>query len=708
MIHSTTWPTHNLRTTAVLMLLVFGMTACGGGGGGGDGGGGPPEQPATASIVAQPTNQIVTANTPASFEVLATSATGFQWQISTDGGTTFIDVNAANAASYTTTATATDNGAQYRVIVSGTHNSVTSVAVTLTVTVAPSITVQPVPQMIIDGLNASFTVIASGTPINYQWQRSTNNGANFTDVAGATNTTLNLTAVPQADSGHQFRVVLTNSAGSVTSTAALLTVNPAPLLSSIIFTRETDTYEGIVSDIYLIKEDGSGLITLANSSSYNAYDANSGRVVYSYNDTTQIDLNSIKTDATGNAPLTITPDNEEFVGITASGRVIYRTYTRDEISGNVEYNLFSVNVNGGSNAALANTVNNEEILSITASGRVIYRDAFNDNLYAVNGDGTNKATLTNTDGTEDFLGSTASGRVIYRRTINAQYDIYSVNADGSGTVPLDNTSTRAVFLGITLGGRVIYAKNENSKNDIYSINADGSGYVYLTSGPYSKYVRKITDDERVIYESADINDSRNIFWAPADGASGGGSIATSADNETFAGITDDGQIIFKRLEALSGANLYCFTPGIGISTLANSLDSESFAGSINGRVLYHKEVNGQFDLYSVNTNGTDTQSLASSAAPEEFVRTTNTGQVIYRVNNGGQYDLYIVNADGTNPVTLANSANSEELISVTNNGRVIYRRLVNGQYDLYSVSTDGTVTVPLSNTANNETFQVLF
>lgn len=95
--------------------------------------------------------------------------------------------------------------------------------------VAPTITVHPSAQSIIAGQNASFSVTAAGTSISYLWRRSTDGGASFTDVAGATNATLALTAVPLTDNAHQFRVVVSNSAGSVTSNAAPLTVNPVPV-----------------------------------------------------------------------------------------------------------------------------------------------------------------------------------------------------------------------------------------------------------------------------------------------------------------------------------------------------------------------------------------------------------------------------------------------------------------------------------------------
>ena len=106
--------------------------------------------------------------------------------------------------------------------------------VTFTGSQAPAITQQPQNATVSAGGNATFTVAASGTaPLAYQWQKlngtTWTNLANGSGVSGATTATLTLTAVDAADAG-QYRVIVTNSAGSVTSNAATLTVtaNQAP------------------------------------------------------------------------------------------------------------------------------------------------------------------------------------------------------------------------------------------------------------------------------------------------------------------------------------------------------------------------------------------------------------------------------------------------------------------------------------------------
>ena len=86
----------------------------------------------------------------------------------------------------------------------------------------PSITAELANQTVTVGQTTSFTVRATGTaPLSYQWQK---NGA---ALSGATSPSYSTSATTSSDNGAQFTVVVSNSAGSVTSHAAMLTVNAA-------------------------------------------------------------------------------------------------------------------------------------------------------------------------------------------------------------------------------------------------------------------------------------------------------------------------------------------------------------------------------------------------------------------------------------------------------------------------------------------------
>ena len=95
--------------------------------------------------------------------------------------------------------------------------------------VPPAIVTQPTNQSVNAGNSASFQVTATGLPLFYQWLR---NGVPLVDgssVSGAKTPTLTLTSVTN---GAVYSVLVTNGAASVTSAAAVLTVDGAPVIVS--------------------------------------------------------------------------------------------------------------------------------------------------------------------------------------------------------------------------------------------------------------------------------------------------------------------------------------------------------------------------------------------------------------------------------------------------------------------------------------------
>ena len=195
----------------------------------------PPPEPV---ISVQPSDASAVAGTAATLSVTASGPDiGYQWQLSTDGGTTWANVAGATQASHTTAATTpADNGRRYRVVVSASGISLTSSAVTLTVTaavVAPALTVQPAAQTATAPATATFSVTVTGTAPGYQWQRSTDNGATWVNIAGATAASYSTGSTDVSMNASQYRVVVSNSAGSVTSAAVVLSVTPTPIAAAI-------------------------------------------------------------------------------------------------------------------------------------------------------------------------------------------------------------------------------------------------------------------------------------------------------------------------------------------------------------------------------------------------------------------------------------------------------------------------------------------
>jgi hypothetical protein len=107
----------------------------------------------------------------------------------------------------------------------------------------PVITSQPSSRTNNAGTTATFSVTATGSSLTYQWiKNATNNVINGGNISGATTSLLTISNVSAFDAA-SYTVLVTNSAGSVLSAPATLTVvstNTSAQLFSDDFTRGTD------------------------------------------------------------------------------------------------------------------------------------------------------------------------------------------------------------------------------------------------------------------------------------------------------------------------------------------------------------------------------------------------------------------------------------------------------------------------------------
>lgn len=220
------------------------------------------------SITSQPANRTVTAGQTANFSVTATGTAPLTYQWMQNGTA----ISGATSASYTTPATtASDNNAQFTVTITNSVSNVTSNAAVLTVNIPPTISTQPASHTVAVGQTTTFSVTASGTgTLTYQWKK------NSTAISGATSASYTIPAAVASDNGGSFTVTVTGTAGSVTSNAAILTVNVPPSIttqpvSTTVITGQTATFAvtaaGTAPLTYQWKMNGT-IISGANASSY--------------------------------------------------------------------------------------------------------------------------------------------------------------------------------------------------------------------------------------------------------------------------------------------------------------------------------------------------------------------------------------------------------------------------------------------------------
>ncbi|MDB6121360.1 MAG: C-terminal target protein [Pedosphaera sp.] len=172
------------------------------------------------SITSQPASRTNNAGTTATFTVVASGTSpNYQWK---KGG---VNISGATAATLTLNNVSQTDAASYTVVVSNAAGSDTSSVATLTVIDQPVITSEPASLTRNAGQSATFSVTATGTSPNYQWKKG---GVN---ISGATTSTLIFNSVSQSDAA-SYTVVVSNAAGSDTSSAAVLTVIDPPVITS--------------------------------------------------------------------------------------------------------------------------------------------------------------------------------------------------------------------------------------------------------------------------------------------------------------------------------------------------------------------------------------------------------------------------------------------------------------------------------------------
>jgi len=178
------------------------------------------------TITTPPANQTVNAGQTATFSVTAAGTAPLRYQWSKNGS----PIVGANSSSYTTPATVSgDSGSLFTVSVTNAAGSVSAGPATLTVINAPVITTPPASQTVTVGQTATFNVVATGSaPLTYQWYK---NGA---VIPGAVSTSYTTPATLIGDNRSQFTVIVTNPAGTATSSPATLTVNNTTPIASLL------------------------------------------------------------------------------------------------------------------------------------------------------------------------------------------------------------------------------------------------------------------------------------------------------------------------------------------------------------------------------------------------------------------------------------------------------------------------------------------
>ena len=153
------------------------------------------------------------------------SSDSIQWLQSSDGGTTWSVVSSGLSLSYAFTPTGAGS-TEFEAAISDASGEELTAPVTIPALALPTVANVSVTAPAAATLSLQGTLVPGSSE---QWQASSDGGttwSNDTSDSGATSTTLTVSPTSAAQSGEQFRVVIADPEGSVTTAPATLTVEP--------------------------------------------------------------------------------------------------------------------------------------------------------------------------------------------------------------------------------------------------------------------------------------------------------------------------------------------------------------------------------------------------------------------------------------------------------------------------------------------------
>ena len=185
------------------------------------------ETPWNLGIAVQPQSTNVVQGQKVTFSVVPSGIGPFTYQWLTNN----VAISGATNSTYTKLVVQTNDAGNYSVIVGNATAGITSSIASLTVAVPLSITTQPTNETVLQGATTNFFVGVSGTTPVYQWFTNSVALVNNAHISGVNANLLTITSVIASDAANYWAIV-TNLAGSVSSSTAALTVITPPNVTS--------------------------------------------------------------------------------------------------------------------------------------------------------------------------------------------------------------------------------------------------------------------------------------------------------------------------------------------------------------------------------------------------------------------------------------------------------------------------------------------
>ena len=129
-------------------------------------------------------------------------------------------------------------------------------------------------------------------------------------------------------------------------------------------------------------------------------------------------------------------------------------------------------------------------------------------------------------------------------------------------------------------------------------------------------------------------------------------------------------------------------------------------GGGTGLLAYVSNESGNFDIYTMQIDGTDKKQLTKTTANEWFPNWSADGKrILFHTFRDGNSELYWIDQDGSNPINLTNSPSEDSFGDNSADGQwIVFQSDRTGNNDLYLMRSDGSDLRNLTNSPTNESY----
>jgi Tol biopolymer transport system component len=272
----------------------------------------------------------------------------------------------------------------------------------------------------------------------------------------------------------------------------------------------------------------------------------------------------------------------------------------------------------------------------------------------------------------------------------------------STTLQTEETPETSGQASLTDTGRIIFSSLDNDTGTIYICNPAGSNLEKLIEGGINTSPSWNKDHSKIVFNSIDPSSGAGGLYI-YDMASKSKTLLYKGLSPMEASFSPDGStLIFIDFPEENTENFEIYTINLNGSNLTRLTDNSArdyFPGySPDGKIIvFSSERDGNIQLYTMDNSGQNVKRLMENSFTDNVGSFSPDGlNIIFNSDRGGSSDIYKINSNGSGEATnLTNNSAGNYEASYSPDGSMIVYRSNRGlpddmSYDIFVMSSDGS------------------